>query len=711
MRKIITGFLSVIIAAALAFIIPASVFALEADASLIIANPGADMTEEVRISWHSELEGTYVRYTKATDPDYHNAREVIGECTATPFTKQPLAKHCVATLTGLESGTEYLYKVGKNNLSAEYRFQTAGSEPFSFIHLTDIHTYTKIPARVQLAETLIAKAKTMVSDLEFALFSGDVTAYGAYYDQWEGLYGIAGAKEMMFAITPGNHDYYDVIDEKATTINSSFFNAMTNNPDNGAEDVKGTSYYFTYGNALFISIDSEDAYLNSTHLKNLKTWFQDVVSNNPKDFIIVYCHKPFYTGNGGSSTQTNFIKSNFQPLFDDAGVDLVLTGDNHILARTYPMYKDVVVSYDGTVYVVGPQLGDRAVEAGTVPSYIEFTAGGKIDGGTIVSVGDKAINLKTFQTDGTILDTYTIPSKSLTINKELYSNSVKLESDPNDISKATLRYMYQGAGRINKIRILQDATTVLQEFASPSSNKIDIDSLPTNVGFLNLTVETTFRTGEVVKKDFVLENPDLSWGTIENLGFTENDFGEVSLTWSGHVNSERADRIEVTVNGTLFATLPVSAKTVQFSQMNPYHQNTVRFRVLDSGNIVKYEQTLTYGEEADPVTIAFSEDSLELKIGDTANSLITVTPETDIALEYHSSDPSVASVDKNGKITAVDAGTCTITVNGVRRWDVQSSMTVTVRPAAKGCFNSGAILNLGLLGFVFLLRRRRFMTF
>jgi hypothetical protein len=551
----------------------------------------------------------------------------------------------------------------------------------------------------------------MVSDLEFALYSGDVTAYGAYYDQWQGFYGFTGAKEMMFAISPGNHDYYDVIDGKATTTNSGFFNAVTNNPDNGAAGVKGTSYYFTYGNALFISIDSEDAYMNSLHLKNLKTWFQDVVRNNPKDFIIAYCHKPFYTGNGGSPTQTNFIKTNFQPLFDEAGVDLVLTGDNHILARTYPMYKDAVTNYDGTVYVVGPQLGDRAVEPGTVPSYIEFTAGGKIDGGTIVSVGKNAINLKTFQTDGTILDTFTIPSKSLTINKEQYANSMILESDSVDISKATLRYMYQGAGRINTIRILQDKTTILQEYYYPAGNKIDIASLPTDVGFLNLTVETTFRTGDVVKKDFVIENEALSWGTVENLRFSEDEFGEVSLSWDGSINADKAERIEISVNSTLIKTLPITAKTFKFFQLNPYHENTVNFRVFSSEDTVKYEQTLMYGEEAAPVTVDYSEDSLELKIGETADPTVTVTPEIDISLEYHSSDESVATVNENGMITAVGEGTCTITVNGVRRWDVNSTITVTVKPAAKGCFNSGAILNLGLLGLVFLFRRRRFLTF
>src|SRR5690606_27531097 len=106
-------------------------------------------------------------------------------------------------------------------------------------------------------------------------------------------------------------------------------------------------------------------------------------------------------------------------LFDRYGVDLVLTGDNHILARTHPLINGQNTNdpEHGTVYIVGPQIGDRAVDPGTPPSEIAFTEGGKVDGATIVTVGDGKIKLKTYDTSGKILSTYEIISKSSTIDK------------------------------------------------------------------------------------------------------------------------------------------------------------------------------------------------------------------------------------------------------------------------------------------------------
>jgi uncharacterized protein YjdB len=66
-----------------------------------------------------------------------------------------------------------------------------------------------------------------------------------------------------------------------------------------------------------------------------------------------------------------------------------------------------------------------------------------------------------------------------------------------------------------------------------------------------------------------------------------------------------------------------------------------------------------------PVTgVTLSETELELTIGDTGTLTATVAPEDadDKTVSWSSSDESVATVDQNGKVTAVAAGEATITV-------------------------------------------------
>lgn len=102
----------------------------------------------------------------------------------------------------MESGTEYLYRIQTTAFSDVYRFKTAGTGPFSFMHITDIHSYLPIPSRVSTANTVLNKAATLGENMAFTLISGDATAYGTVYEQWEELYKMNTVKTMPYVITP-----------------------------------------------------------------------------------------------------------------------------------------------------------------------------------------------------------------------------------------------------------------------------------------------------------------------------------------------------------------------------------------------------------------------------------------------------------------------------------------------------------------------------
>lgn len=97
-------------------------------------------------------------------------------------------------------------------------------------------------------------------------------------------------------------------------------------------------YSFDYHNAHFLALSSE---LNSGEdAGQFKFASEDLskAKSNPNiDWIIVYFHRPFYSGSGLDSTG---MRDMYHPLFEKYGVDLVLTGHAHNYQRSYPLSYD-----------------------------------------------------------------------------------------------------------------------------------------------------------------------------------------------------------------------------------------------------------------------------------------------------------------------------------------------------------------------------------
>jgi lactocepin len=80
-------------------------------------------------------------------------------------------------------------------------------------------------------------------------------------------------------------------------------------------------------------------------------------------------------------------------------------------------------------------------------------------------------------------------------------------------------------------------------------------------------------------------------------------------------------------------------------------------------------------------TISISPEDLTLVVGTTGKLTATLTPDTlaDVSVTWSSSDESIATVNENGVVTGVDAGTATITATSVLDPEKSASVTVTVK--------------------------------
>ena len=124
-----------------------------------MANPAEDMSTGITIGWHTKVEDTFVEIAPTGGPSSIGAaaletpRRVPGDCA-------PVRHHdpsseiayeelkCVARVSGLEPGTEYRYRAGRDSFSPINRFRTATpGETFSFVYMSDVHVHNPIPRR------------------------------------------------------------------------------------------------------------------------------------------------------------------------------------------------------------------------------------------------------------------------------------------------------------------------------------------------------------------------------------------------------------------------------------------------------------------------------------------------------------------------------------------------------------------------------------
>lgn len=274
------------------------------------------------------------------------------------------------TLTELEPGTTYVYRVGNGTQWSDiFTFTTEAKDttPFSFFIFGDSQSGRQEESDyAKWGETANA-AYRAYPDAKFFMNLGDLVELDSSYAHWhkwfEGAEGVIERIPQMSVI--GNHEYYAGYDVNQLADN---YIAQFKLPQNGPDRLKGTVYSFDYGDVHIVVLNSQQTEANvnlpnpmGDILQEQKEWLENDLNNTDKKWKIVLYHKASYYSRASRDKDAEPVKQAFQSVFDKYNVDAVFSAHDHTITRSYPIHNNNFVNTpaEGTIYYLVGRTGNK----------------------------------------------------------------------------------------------------------------------------------------------------------------------------------------------------------------------------------------------------------------------------------------------------------------------------------------------------------------
>lgn len=255
---------------------------------------------------------------------------------------------CKATAEGLTPG-EHNYQVDDNEKVA-FTVQDA-SDGFSFIYVGDPQIGSSNELKGQDTEEFYnVQSASVCSDAfnwnntlnqafekdnnaSFILSAGDqiqTTVKKAPNKdatnseiEYAGYLSADKLASVPVATTVGNHD--------ADNPNYLYHFNIPNLSELGSNGIAGGDYYYTYGDALFIMLNTQD-----TNVAEHKQFIEEAVAAHPdKTWRIVTLHQDIYgSAEHSNEPEITNLRYSLVPYFEENDIDVVLTGHDHAYSRS-----------------------------------------------------------------------------------------------------------------------------------------------------------------------------------------------------------------------------------------------------------------------------------------------------------------------------------------------------------------------------------------
>lgn len=426
------------------------------DSSRIILTPGKT-AKDLGFAWYSQKKGEpAVKIGKKED--LSDAQEFKGTATEINRSNQKNTYKASnkVTVEGLfEENTTYYYSytddVKNPNWSEVQSYTTKKTTNFQTILVGDPQIGASGSQGQGTADDIniavdtfnwnktLEQAKITAPNASFILSAGDQIDYAGTdssdgknvrESEYAGFTYPALLRMLPLATTIGNHE------SKGTDYKYHYNNP--NSEDGLGSTNSGSDYYFSYGNVLFISLNS-----NNRNTVEHRELLKKAVESNPdaKWKVVMFHHDIYGSGQPHSDTDGANLRALFAPLMDEFGIDMCLTGHDHSYARSYLMADGTAIQYDdsvainpeGTLYIAaGSASGSKFYKLATTKQYyIAERSNTQIPTFSTIDFSDESIVIKTYDYNGNkYADDYTLYKTGEKVSmKDLIAQAKKIKND------------------------------------------------------------------------------------------------------------------------------------------------------------------------------------------------------------------------------------------------------------------------------------------
>lgn len=517
------------------------------DSSRIILTPGKT-AKDLGFAWYSQKKGEpAVKIGKKED--LSDAQEFKGTATEINRSNQKNTYKASnkVTVEGLfEENTTYYYSytddVKNPNWSEVQSYTTKKTTNFQTILVGDPQIGASGSQGQGTADDIniavdtfnwnktLEQAKITAPNASFILSAGDQIDYAGTdssdgknvrESEYAGFTYPALLRMLPLATTIGNHE------SKGTDYKYHYNNP--NSEDGLGSTNSGSDYYFSYGNVLFISLNS-----NNRNTVEHRELLKKAVESNPdaKWKVVMFHHDIYGSGQPHSDTDGANLRALFAPLMDEFGIDMCLTGHDHSYARSYLMADGTAIQYDdsvainpeGTLYIAaGSASGSKFYKLATTKQYyIAERSNTQIPTFSTIDFSDESIVIKTYDYNGNkYADDYTLYKTGEKVSmKDLIAQAKEIKNDgyteaswnklQSEIAAAEDLMKYtaedKGAAQLaavyDKTNDADNANDMLNYYGYAQSDYKRGDSTALKIGFSTLLDKTMDMQLLIAKKKF-----------------------------------------------------------------------------------------------------------------------------------------------------------------------------------------------------------------
>ncbi len=629
------------------------------DSGKIVLTPGAT-EKDLNFCWYSKTKGL-AKVKLAKKEDLSDAKVYDGTVTdinRSNSVETYKASNKVSIKGALEKNTTYYYSYSNDGTtwSKAEKYQTKDSKSYKIWLVGDPQvgasgsegqgTIDDVNIAVDTYNwnKTLEMAKKKDGDASFVLSVGDQIDYAAADEadtknvresEYAGFLYPSVLRNMPLASSIGNHE------SKGTDYKYHYNNPNTE--DNLGATNSGSDYYFSYGDVLYIVLNSNNRNA-AEHSKLMEKAIKS--APNAKWKVVAFHHDIYGSGQPHSDFDGANLRTIFAPLMDKYDIDVCLTGHDHSYARTYQIIDGTAIEYgqdsatnpEGTLYIAaGSASGSKFYNLATQKQYyIAERSNNQLPTYSTIDFSDQAFTIKTFDYTGAEY------AKPFTIKKESQKDSAQeLIAKAEGLSSA----VYSEAS----LKKVNDAVKALKEIVASTSKDKGAEKLSALYDKTN--------------------NADNAKDPLNYYGYAQGEFAsKLGDTTTTTLRAGFSSLLDKTLLPDLTTKIPAATYDTAYANLKKAIDN-VEYKVVSSYG----DDDLDDGEPAAKTTVkkaaltikkgkkSIAGKTVKLKKGKSFK-IITKRTNTKKKVTYKSSNKKYVKVSAAGKVTAKKYTKKTVTI-------------------------------------------------